>query len=134
MGFQQDPESPHAILGGPTSFMVFFIYSTEQTVRLNRAALKGPEEESWSYGQTLALVTALISICMPLLGKIIVMFRAWVLRSKVRAWILRAMAKLPGHKKGNNTSTETEASAASPHDSSACLKLRRCASAPSTMV
>uniref|UniRef100_A0A0W0F0Z9 Putative Pkinase-domain-containing protein n=1 Tax=Moniliophthora roreri TaxID=221103 RepID=A0A0W0F0Z9_MONRR len=66
-----------AILGGPTSFMVFFIYSTEQTVRLNRAALKGPEEESWSYGQTLALVTALISICMPLLGKIIVMFRAY---------------------------------------------------------
>ncbi|KAK7047883.1 hypothetical protein VNI00_006211 [Paramarasmius palmivorus] len=54
--------------------MAFYIYSTEQTIRLN--VLLDDEEGSWSYGQTLALITASMSVAM--LGWDIVKF-VWVL-------------------------------------------------------
>ncbi|KAK7047389.1 hypothetical protein VNI00_006620 [Paramarasmius palmivorus] len=42
--------------------MVFYIYSTEQIIRLN--VLEDEDEGNWSYGQTLALITALMSVVM----------------------------------------------------------------------
>uniref|UniRef100_A0A0W0FVC5 Uncharacterized protein n=1 Tax=Moniliophthora roreri TaxID=221103 RepID=A0A0W0FVC5_MONRR len=77
---------------GPLLFVFFFIYSTEQTIRLNRAALKDAGEESWSYGQTLAVVTASVSVGM-LLVKIM----------KIR--------KSDRKERRNKASTDTEASA-----------------------
>ncbi|KAK7047394.1 hypothetical protein VNI00_006625 [Paramarasmius palmivorus] len=64
--------------------MVFYIYSTEQTVRLN--VLEDRDEGNWSYGQTLALVTASMSVIMvgsdieKLLAEKYPGFRRWIKR------------------------------------------------------
>ncbi|KAK0501569.1 hypothetical protein EDD18DRAFT_1246822 [Armillaria luteobubalina] len=43
--------------------VVFYLYATEKMIRMNKAFLETPGEEAqWSYGQTLALVTALVTV------------------------------------------------------------------------
>uniref|UniRef100_A0A0W0FDS0 Uncharacterized protein n=1 Tax=Moniliophthora roreri TaxID=221103 RepID=A0A0W0FDS0_MONRR len=50
-------------------FIPFFIIMMEDMIRSSRDAIQDTEENSWSYGQILALVTALLSVLM-LLGEI----------------------------------------------------------------
>ncbi|KAK7047886.1 hypothetical protein VNI00_006214 [Paramarasmius palmivorus] len=41
--------------------MAFYIYSTEQTIRLNQGVLEDGDEKIWGYGQVLALVAAMLT-------------------------------------------------------------------------
>uniref|UniRef100_A0A0W0GFJ3 Uncharacterized protein n=1 Tax=Moniliophthora roreri TaxID=221103 RepID=A0A0W0GFJ3_MONRR len=124
---------------GPLLLVFFFIYSTEQTIQLNRAALKGAGEESWSYGQMLAVVTATMSVGM-LLGKILWkilpilprIFDKWikVLELKLAAlpgMFNKVLVSTLARRVESNTSTSL-------HDNSAGFEYQRPVSAPFNMV
>ncbi|ESK89157.1 hypothetical protein Moror_5252 [Moniliophthora roreri MCA 2997] len=105
---------------GPLLLVFFFIYSTEQTIQLNRAALKGAGEESWSYGQMLAVVTATI------------IFDKWikVLELKLAAlpgMFNKVLVSTLARRVESNTSTSL-------HDNSAGFEYQRPVSAPFNMV